>query len=122
MALTWSRTMPPPPLLVLPFLTSMPTMALNTVLGIEEVTLTIFSTRCYSILGDMQSKNRMKKVSSTIVPLKNGGLTCQSVRFMQTGLPAFVIVRKKKLWNFHSKNDKFEIGLRQEALSNTQFV
>ena len=45
----------------------------------------------------MQSKNRMKKVSSTIVPLKNGGLTCQSVRFMQTGLPAFVIVRKKNV-------------------------
>ena len=76
MALTWSRTMPlpPPPLLVLPFLTSMPTMALNTALGIEEVTLTIFSNRCYSILGDMQSKNRMKKVSSTIVPLKMVGL------------------------------------------------
>ena len=97
-------------------------MALNTALGIEEVTLTIFSNRCYSILGDMQSKNRMKKVSSTIVPLKNGALTCQSVRFMQTGLPAFVIGRKKKLRNFHSKNDKFEIGLRQVALSNTQFV
>ena len=102
MALTWSRTMPPP-LLVLPFQTSMPTMALNTVLGIEEVTLTIFSTRCYSILGDMQSKNRMKKVSSTIVPLKNGGLTCQSVRFMQTGLPAFVIVRKKNCGIFTQK-------------------
>ena len=74
----------------------MPTMALNTALGIEEVT-DDFSNRCYSILGDMQSKNRMKKVSSTIVPLKNGGLTCQSVRFMQTGLPAFVIVRKKNV-------------------------
>ena len=96
-------------------------MALNTALGIEEVTLTIFSNRCYSILGDMQSKNRMKKVSSTIVPLKNGGLTCQSVRFMQTGLPAFVIVRKKNV-EFSPKNDKFEIGLRQVALSNIQFV
>ena len=68
MALTWSRTMPPPPLLVLPFLTSMPTMALNTALGIEEVTLTIFSNRCYSILGDMQSKNRMKKSARLLCP------------------------------------------------------
>lgn len=29
---------------------------------------------------------------------------------------------EKKMWNFHSKNDKFEIGLRQVALSNIQFV
>ena len=73
----------------------MSTMALNTALGIEEVTLTMFSNRCYSILSDMQSKNRMKNVSSTIASFKNGGLNCQSVRFMQTGLPALVIVRKK---------------------------
>ena len=40
---------------------------------------------------------------------------------MQTGLPALVIVRKKNV-EFSLKNDKFEIGLRQVALSNIQFV
>ena len=96
-------------------------MALNTTVEIEEVILMMFSKRCYSILSDMQSKNRMKKVSSTIASFKNGGLDCRSVRFLQTGLPALVIVRKK-MWNFHSKSDKFEIGLRQVTLGNIQFV
>ena len=75
----------------------MPTMALNTAVEIEEVILTMFSKRCYSILSDMQSKNRMKKVSSTIASFKNGGLDCRSVRFLQTGLSALVIVRKKNV-------------------------
>ena len=86
----------------------MPTMALNTAVGIEEVTLTMFSNRCYSILSDMQSKNRMKKVSSTIVSFRNGGLTRQSVRFMQTVLPVLVIVRKRICGIFNQKIINFK--------------
>ena len=69
----------------------------------------------------MQSKNRMKKVSSTIVPLKMVGLL---VNLWGSCKLAFLPLSswEKKIVEFSPKNDKFEIGLRQVALSNIQFV